>query len=164
MIKVIWALSAACIGGLIGIKLKIPAGGLIGSMVAVGFLQICKFELNLPVQFRMTGEILVGGAIGLGFTREIFLSLRKLIFPSLLIMVSVVIFGIIVGLLIYKTTCLDLVTSIYASSPGGITNMTIMSDSLGGDSKVVATMQLIRLISLIFFLPPIIKYILKLGI
>lgn len=164
MAKVILTVAAAFCGGWLGIRLKIPAGGLIGAMLAVGVLQINKAEAEMPMYFRLIGEILVGGAIGLGFTRDFLGSLRELILPSVVIMISVVVFGVLIGLLIHKTTNLDLVTSIFASSPGGITNMTIISGSLGANSKVVAVMQLIRLISLIFLLPLIIKLLAKMGL
>lgn len=148
-------------GGLIGIKSKLPAGGLIGAMLAVGFIQIYGLEVRMPVEFRQISEIIIGGFIGLSFTGEFAANLRSLIIPALLISGSVLVFGIVMGFLIHKITGLDLVTAIFAGSPGGITNMTIISNSLGADSRVVAAMQLVRLICLILGLPIACKYLLK---
>jgi uncharacterized membrane protein AbrB (regulator of aidB expression) len=66
-------------------------------MTAVGALQICNIETNIPSYLRSIGEILIGGAIGLGFTRTFLISFRQLLLPSFIIMISVIIFGVIVG-------------------------------------------------------------------
>lgn len=156
-------LLAAVCGGVIARSLKIPAGGLIGSMLAVGILQVNQVEVRLPVNLRLIGEIFIGGTIGLSFTSSFIKNLKSLLIPAVFIMIAVVAFGVVVGLIMYKVTNLDIVTSIFASSPGGITNMTVIANSLGADSKVVTVMQLVRLISLVFLLPIITKLLTKLG-
>lgn len=161
MKSILSTLVVAFCGGLIGIKSKLPAGGLIGAMLAVGFVQIYGLEVKMPVEFRQMSEIIIGGFIGLGFTGEFLANLRGLFIPALLISISVSVFGLAMGFLIHRITDLDLVTSIFAGSPGGITNMTIISNSLGADSRVVAALQLIRLICLILVLPLVCKYLLK---
>lgn len=148
-------------GGLTFASLGIPAGGLIGAMLTVGVYKIFSLNGVVHSSTRLIGEIIVGSAIGLGFTRGLIGQFRHLLLPSLIIMVSVITFGVVTGVLLHKLTDIDLITSIFASSPGGITNMTLISDSMGADSQIVALMQFVRLISLIIVLPILTRVICK---
>ena len=63
--NIISTLLIAAAGGLIGIRLKIPAGALIGAMLAVAAFKIGTGKGELPITFRLGAQIVVGGMIGL---------------------------------------------------------------------------------------------------
>lgn len=159
--KIIYTLIIAIIGGLIGMKLKIPAGALIGSMIFVAIFNICCEKGELPANFRVVAQILVGGLIGLSFSRESLIGLKELIGPAILLTVGLLVFCILLGYLISKFTGMDLMTALFSSAPGGLSEMTLISEAYGADISKVILLQLTRMILVITVLPFIIGFLSK---
>ncbi|SHJ53284.1 AbrB family transcriptional regulator [Paramaledivibacter caminithermalis] len=157
MDRIIYTLLIAGAGGYIGIKLRIPAGALIGSMAFVAIYNIYTEQGNIPTNFKLVAQIVVGGMIGLNFTMETISGLKKLIVPALILVVGLTLFSICLGFIIHRLTGLDLVTSLFSCSPGGLTDMTLISEAYGAQTHKVALLHLIRLITVITVLPMAIK-------
>ncbi len=160
MDKLFPTLLFAAIGGILGDKIKLPAGALIGAMVAVGAYNIFGNQAYMPPQFRLGIQILAGAMIGLQINQETLSGLKMLLVPALIMIVSVMAICFTAGFLMYKFTGLDLTTALFASAPGGMTEMSLAADSLGANAPQVALLQLIRLLSVIIILPFLVRFIL----
>lgn len=158
MEKIFYTLIVAGIGGLIALKLKIPAGAFVGSMLAVAAFNITTGKGHIPLNFKLVAQMCVGGIIGLNFTLETIKDLKELIFPALVLMIGLMLFSILLGFIISKTTGLDLTTALFSSAPGGVADMTILSEAYGADTPKVALLHLVRLITVITVLPVVIKF------
>lgn len=155
-------LLVAFAGGLIGLRLRIPAGALIGSILASAIYNIVFSKGYIPLNFRLTAQMVVGGYIGLSFTRTSLLQMKNNIVPILIMVVGMFVFCIVLGLIIHKVTDIDLVTSMLGTAPGGLTEMAIIGDFLGADIALVATMHIIRISSIVLFLPTVISKVIQL--
>ncbi|MCR1898830.1 AbrB family transcriptional regulator [Irregularibacter muris] len=161
MEKLMLTLLAAGAGGLLGIKLKIPAGAMIGSMFAVALLNIFTDKGYIPGNFKLVAQMVIGGLIGLRFTKESFYELRELIFPTIILVIGLTTLCVITGYIVYRFTDLDLVTALFSTAPGGLADTTIIAEAYGADVKKVALMHLMRLITVITLLPLVIRYIIE---
>ncbi len=160
--RIVYTILVAVTGGVVGVKLKIPAGALIGAMLAVAIYNIGLGEATIPLKVKMFGQMLVGGAIGLSFTRESFFNLKNLIVPSIILVVCLMLFSVLMGIIIHKIAGIDLVTAMFSAAPGGIADMTLIGGEYGGDQSIIVSMHLVRLISVIVFLPQVIDFVNKL--
>lgn len=158
MKKILYTLAVAFAGGYGGILLKIPAGALIGAMFAVGAFNMYTGKGKIPGSFKTLSQIAVGGIIGLNFTVETLGSLKYLIAPALLLVLGLMLYCIFLGFIIHKLTGLDLITSLFSTSPGGLADTSIISDAYGADTPKVAMLHLVRLITVISLLPAIIGW------
>jgi len=156
--KIIYTFALAFAGGYAGIILKIPAGALIGAMFAVGLFNMHTGKGNIPNSFRTLSQITVGGIIGLNFTAETLSSLKYLFAPALILVLGLMLYCILLGFIIHKLSGLDLITSLFSTSPGGLADTAIISDAYGADTPKVALLHLVRLISVISLLPAIIGW------
>lgn len=159
MDKIIYTLIIAAIGGYVGIKLKIPAGAMIGAMVFVAIYNIKTSQGYIPRDFKLVAQVVVGAMLGLNFNMESILALKKLILPSIVLVVGLTVFSLLLGILIHKITGLDLVTALFSSSPGGLTDMSLLSEAYGAQTHIVALMHLIRLTTVITIFPILIKFL-----
>lgn len=159
MEKLIYTLIVGAIGGYAGIKLKIPAGAMIGSMISVGIYNIFTKNGYVPSNLKIIAQIVIGSIIGLNFTMDSILGLKKLIVPSIILVIGLTLFSVLLGLIIYKFTGLDLSTALFSSAPGGLTDMTIMSEEFGAQTHIVALLHLIRLTTVLTVLPLVIKFL-----
>jgi len=79
-----WTLLAAFAGGYVGVKLKIPAGALIGALVATVAIRFLSTKASeIPYIFSFLGQVFIGLIIGAGVTLELFDNLSKCWFPWL---------------------------------------------------------------------------------
>ena len=161
MEKTLITLIIAGIGGLIGLKLKIPAGALIGAMAAVSAFNIISGNSHIPINLKIAAQIILGGIIGLNINMEAVRGLKTVIVPGLILVAVLFVFSLIAGIIISKTTGVDLVTALFSCSPGGLSEMTIIADSYGADVSKVVLIHLIRILSVILFFPIVITFFAK---
>ncbi len=162
MDKVIITLVVAFIGGYIGIKLKMPAGALLGAMLAVAIANLgFGFVGQIPKDFRTVAQIVVGGILGLSITRSTVAELRTMLVPAIVLVFSMIGLSLIAGYILHRVTGWDLATAFFSSSPGGMTEMTLTSMSFGADTPKVALLQLMRMLSIVSFMPLVLKIVLR---
>lgn len=147
--------------GLIGYILKVPAGAMTFSMIAVGALNIFWSRGYMPINIRRLTQVLAGILIGERMTFESLIALKDVIIPAFILLIGIIIVNLCIGLFISRTSGLELITSLFASTPGGVADMAIIAEDLGADAPKVAVLQLARYVCVIAIFPIIIKYICK---
>ena len=163
MIRLLITLLAGSAGGLAGMKLRLPAGPLIGSMLAVGIYNCLGFQAFIPPQARIGSQIIIGCILGLNLNRNTFMQLRSVIKPALVITVSLLICGLTIGFILFKFFGFDMYTAFLCSSAGGgVAELSILAASMGGDGPKVAVLHLIRMITVVAAVPMILHGVEKL--
>lgn len=152
------------IGGIFALKLKLPAGAMVGSMVFVAIFNILTGEAYFPQNVRIITQIAAGAFIGAGINRRDILDLKNMIKPAILMVSSMIIMDVILGFIMHKLTNLDLITSLFACAPGGLMDMSLVSADLGADASKVAILQMVRLMCVFTVLTPIIKHVSSLDL
>ena len=151
----------AIISSLICIRLKVNGGAIIGSMVASGIYCATGHSYPFPKFLRNALQVFTAAFTGLKLTRDVLRMLPVLGVPILCVMSCIVIFAIGIGLLVYKISGIDRATCMLASTPGGLSEMSLLSEDLGADTVKIASMQTVRMFSVVLFFPPIISLIMK---
>ena len=148
-------------GGLLLMRLKAPAGALVGSMFAVVlFFVVTGIELTYYPVLRIVAQVLSGMVIGLGFSRSNLAMLKQMVKPLLLLVASMVVVNITFAFIMYGVTPLDLNTSLFATGLGGVADLALIAIDFKADMEVVALLQLSRLVTVVLLFPPIIRSLL----
>lgn len=159
MIIFIWFLitiTVGLVGGLVALKLKIPVGGILGSMLAVIILNIVSGDKAVFYEeVKVIIQLFVGATIGCKVGRSEIKGFKKLFVPILIIFPMMLVYNLIFGTLIYKTGELDIFTSFYSVTPGGITDIAIIAEEMGADAGVVGVVHAIRVLICSVLLPPL---------
>ena len=153
MTRLLMTLLVGSIGGLAGYLLGIPAGALLGSMIAVGIYNCLGFQAFMPAQIRIAAQIIVGCFLGLNLNRNAFMELRTVIVPALIINAMMLIWGTMTGFLVFKFCKIDMHTSFLSSAAGGRIELVLMSTSLGGDGPKVALLHTVRALAVVSTMP-----------
>ena len=155
-------LSIALIAGYLGLKLKIPAGGIIFSLIAVGGVKLLsRMETGpIPGFLNLIPQAALGLFIGTQFTNRVLEEVSKMwgyIFISVLVLFVT---GIILAVVYAKMNLLNPPTAYLSTSPGALTGMIFMSlDVKEVNAPVVAIFHLIRMSSLVLTGPIMLKAI-----
>jgi uncharacterized protein len=147
----------AIAAGWIGYKLKIPAGTITFSMIAVGALNVFSNRGYIPVSMIRITQIFAGILIGETMTYGDVVTLKGIILPAFILLFGIIIINLMIGLLVSKSGSLELITSLLASAPGGLTDIALIAKDLGADVPKVAIFQLARHVSVIVIFPILIK-------
>lgn len=149
----------AALGGMIGRKLKLPAGTMLGALLFTVLYNLLFERAYVPADFRPWMQILSGILLGAGIQRRDVRELRHLVVPSIIMIVDMVILNLIFGLLIYRFSSLDLATSLLATAPGGMSDMALIAADLGGQSLPVTLLHLVRQLSIFMLLPLLLPWL-----
>ncbi len=153
-------LAIGLIGGLIAINLHIPAGFMIGAMVTVGISRLVFLNLGTaPRIYGEIGKILVGTFIGATFDRQVLAQLGSLLLPTAVAMLALIAMGLALGWVLSKIAGLDVPTALFSLTPGGLPEMTAVAQEVGADSRVVVTLQFLRLVSVVILVPLLLRLV-----
>jgi membrane AbrB-like protein len=139
------------IGAIVGYRLPVPAGILVGTLVTVGVGGGAVALLGLPhltVPPGINGllQILLGMLVGFRMTREELREGVRALLPASLLAVVIISASVGAALVAVSVTSLDPVTALFAAAPGGLTEMTAVGASFGADGAAVASVQLVRVL------------------
>ncbi len=153
------SLAVGTVGGLIGHRLKIPAGPLLGAMVFTALFNLATDQVYVYGFVRTVLLILTGVMVGGHLTRRDVAQLRKIVLPTLIMLAGMVIMNLCCGLAIYLLSGLDLVTALFSTAPGGVTDIVVVSEEFGANTAYVAVLHFVRIFVIFFVMPTAIKKI-----
>ena len=136
---------------MLALRTGIPAAPLAGALLGAGLVS-------------MSGrlEIAIGTVIGTGLTAGALVELRQLWRPALLITITLVLTGLVVGLWCSRLLGIDPVVALLGAAPGGISGMSLVGAEFGAGAAVAA-LHAVRLITVLVVLPLVVRLVLPVG-
>ena len=158
-VKIILTVLCALFIGILFFRLGIPGGMLVGALFGVGFYNIITQSAYMPSDVKIVSQIIIGAYIGCMVKKSDLKRLPHIIIPFLVIMVTFLILNIIIGLIVYMITPMDMITSLLCVMAGGVADTPLIAMDMNADAAKVATMQFVRLITGLGFMPTIIVWV-----
>ncbi len=146
MIEIALTAATAIAGGFIGKRLRLPAGFMLGALLAAGLLKILWPAASFPADARVIAQIIAGAYIGMTVTRKSLQELRQMLLPSFVLFTGISIIALISGFAVFWLSDLALTTALLSTVPGGIVDMSMISLEFGAQPQIVAALQLERLV------------------
>ena len=164
--QVILTMSITTLSALVALRLRIPAGPLLLTMIAGAILNSTGLvEFRLPYIFQICASILVGWFVGLGFNRALLLSsIRKLhwLFLSAFLLIGLCAFF---AWTLYRFAGCDPLTAYLATTPGGLDSVILlaMGSHTHTDVPFVVAAQTLRLFLVILTGPIVARFICRMA-
>lgn len=157
--RILLTFAIGAVGGIIGYKLKIPAGAMIGSLIAVAAFNTLWGPLGkMPSHVMVAVQIILGSALGLSFTRGAMGDLKNAWLPALIIAGAYLLTSIMVAFIVARVTGWDLLTSMFSAVPGGLSDVVAVAQTIEGVKPLdVMVMHSVRLAMVLLSLPLIVK-------
>ena len=126
--------------------LHLPAALLLGAMLGAILVAIGEGTPRITRCAFVAAQGIVGCLVARSITSEILVSLRAgwLLFISVTVVVILACSGM--GWILARKKILPGTTAVWGCSPGGAAVMTLMSEAHGGDMRLVAVMQYLRVV------------------
>ena len=157
---VLVTLCVAGVGGFFGQWLHIPAGAMLVPMLLGSVLHSSGLtDIYLPFWLQACASVLLGWYVGLGFNRELLVSVFRML-PRLLLS-TVLLIGLCCGSAWLMTEILhtDPLTAYLSTSPGGLDSVILIAMGSQADVPFVVAVQTLRLFLVILTGPSIARFI-----
>lgn len=164
VLKLCLTFLVAFVGAKVALKLKVPAGAMIGSLFFVSIFSVFTGMGYFPISVKTMTQAVAGAFIGISVQRKDIQELKQIILPSLFFLVGIFVISLGMGYTMFRFTSVDAPTSFLACVPAGIMDISLISHDLGANGPEVAVLQIVRLIVAIGITPMISKSIItRLG-
>ena len=148
------------VGGVLGAKLKIPAGALIGAMLTIIlFKMTMKMHWEIPKGFTFALQVFLGIMVGATFQPELLHVMKKIALPVIISCVVLVGAGILMAAVFAKLGLLDFGTAYLGTSPGAMSALIVMALDSGAQPMLVVCFHFFRVVFVILTAPLIFKWI-----
>jgi membrane AbrB-like protein len=159
----IFCFAVALIGALVALRLRLPAGALIGPLILAAVLTgTGAVHRVTPPEFpREAAFTLIGLAIGLRFTRQAIVRMGRLL-PTVLLFVVALIAA--TGLLAWglsAVTSIDVLDAYLATTPGGINAVLVVAFASGAHTGFVFAVQTLRLFVMVLAAPALVRWVVR---
>lgn len=154
MIPLWLVMPIAVLGGAVATGLGIPAGAMIGALVAVAAANLLSGRSSrVPPKLVFAGRGLLGTVIGSAINRQTLELLGNAILPTFILSIGLLASCVALGFITARLAKLDRATTLCSLMPGGMGEMTSIASDLGADVRVVAALHVLRLIVILLVVP-----------
>ncbi len=151
-------LGLGLLGGLLGAKLKIPAGALIGAMLAIiCFKLFLKVHWEIPRNFTFVLQVFTGIMVGASFQPELIPAMKKIAIPVMLSCVVLVGTGVILAIVFTRLGLIDIGTAYLGTSPGAMSTISVLALESQAQPMLVVCFHFIRVVFVVLTAPLIFK-------
>ncbi len=151
-------LCVGTLGGFCGSKLKIPAGTLVGAMLAVILTKmVLKSYWEIPKEFSFVIQILLGVMVGATYNPSIIKTLSKIALPVVASTVVLIVVGIILSIIFTKLGLLDIGTAYLGTSPGAMSALIPLAFDSQAEAPIIVCFHFFRVVFIVLTAPIIFK-------
>jgi membrane AbrB-like protein len=159
ILSAVGVVGAGVAGGLLGIRLRLPAGallgGLVGSLLALSVLPGAVPAVDPSV--RRWLQIAVGITLGSRVRPDTLPNVRRASRAAFLVVLAALLGALGGAWLVQRAAGLEWGTALLAATPGGMPEMVLIALALDRPVDVVTTVQLVRVVVTLLITLPLIR-------
>jgi uncharacterized protein len=147
-------------GGVAFYLIGAPLPWMLGSLTAVALVAVAGGRWLMPAPVRDFARPVVGILAGSAFTPEVVASVGEWWGAIVFVAIYTLIVSAL-GWLFFRKLCrLDPVTAYFASTPGGLGELTLLGGALGGSMRALVTIHSVRIVAVVFSVPFFLQWLL----
>ena len=139
----------------------IPMAWMLGSLFLASILSSLhlkglKFQggkIGLHPFWPQVGQLILGIQLGQHFDVSILDTMEKNFFIIVIMLVSSIALAILSGIILWRFSSVNMMTSLFGTTPGGISAMPTIADEVGANAFIVSIIQTIRVLLVVSLIP-----------
>jgi hypothetical protein len=160
-IRLVFTLVLATIGGMLFRWLGISGGALTGAMIFVASFGILTEKTFFPPTVRTFIQIFAGAYIGAQMNASSLVTIRTLLFPLIGLCAGLAIFTYLMAVLLSKCSKFDMLSCMLMSTPGGLSEMTLLADEFDCNVPRIVVVHTLRVMVVISLFPTLLAEVMK---
>lgn len=155
---VVGALALGAVGGGLFVLIGLPLPWMLGAMAATTAASMAGLRIAVPQWLRQPMIGVLGAMLGSSFTPELLESVA-LWLPSLSALpLYIAVVGALILAYFRRFAGFDPASAYFAAMPGGLSEMIIVGDRMGGDPRGIALAHGVRILLVVFSVPFVAGY------
>lgn len=147
------ALAVGVGAGYLCSRIGTPIPWMLGPLFALAIVRICGVDIVAPPPSRYLGQWIIGTSLGLYFTPYVLREVAGLWWLLVAGALFAIALGYVSGVALARMAGFDRTTGIFASVPGGATEMAILGERFGGRMDRIAAAQSMRILIVVGIVP-----------
>ncbi|MBS4208175.1 AbrB family transcriptional regulator [Bacillus sp. FJAT-50079] len=144
----------------------ISIGWMVGSLFAAGILSVWRpswliKDVNaaiIPKQWMFFGQWILGVELGQKINTNVLnIFMENWLFVCIILLVSVL-FSLLSGMILWRFSQTDMLTSLIGTAPGGISYLPVFAEEVGANIATVSIIQIVRVLLVIGTMPFLVFY------
>jgi len=154
MERILLVILAGSGGGLLAQRMHFPGGAIVGAMLGSGLAAIIiPGRFVIPSHISTLIQITLGITLGMSFDRSSLELIPKIIPLAMVSTFVLVILTIFMAYVAQRLGIVDSATALFGLSPGGMSGMSLMAQSEGYRTDIVAMLHTFRIFTLFLVVP-----------
>lgn len=150
---VLAALALAVAGGGLFHLLGVPLPWMLGPMLATTIASMAGATITVPAAWRTPSIVVLGLLLGSSFTADMVAGMGRWV-PSLAALpVYIVVIGLLALVYLRAVARIDPLSAYFCATPGGLGEMMILGDRMGGDMRLISLVHATRILLVVFIVP-----------
>jgi membrane AbrB-like protein len=159
-VNIVATAAVAVAGGALFERMNVPAGAMVGAMVATAAVNVAGSQVALvPGWARFLAFVLLGWAIGEAVTRGTLAELGRSALPLLFIVAALLVVGGALAAIAVAAGWMDSTTAFLAASPGALSQMSALAAAMGANAPLVAAVHTVRVVAIILVAPVVARMV-----
>jgi membrane AbrB-like protein len=146
------------VSGALASWVALPLPWMLGPLVAMAIAKILGVQLEAPQGGRQVGQLIIGCALGLYFTPVVTEAILLHADLMLLAAALTIVLGYVCGFFLARASGVDMTSALFASTPGGASEMAVLGERYGARLDKVALAQSMRILLVVVTIPAILTY------
>lgn len=156
LVHILLIYSGAFLCGLVASWIRFPLPWMFGAMIFASVVRLLDRPVEIPLQTRQIGQVLIASSVGLSFTPEAVGAMSDLLIPMIGAALATIALGFVVAASLMRMTGVDVVTAALAAIPMGPVESAVLARRHGVIPGPVVFAQTLRIIALVTLIPPVI--------
>jgi uncharacterized protein len=148
-------------GGFLLSLTGLSVGWMLGTMMLLGFLSVQRPALFAQVMpqrglhpiWKQIGQLLLAVQVGQQMTGSVVEIFATAWLPVTVVLVLSLVTSVLLGLFLWRYSGDSLLTSLYAITPGGVSNMPTIAQEVGANAITVSIVQTMRILLVVSIIP-----------
>jgi uncharacterized protein len=149
------------IGGFLLSLTGLGIGWMIGTIVLAAFLsfrqptwlEITSVPNGLPSSWLKVGQLLLAVELGRNINLSVLQTFSQNWLTITIMLLLSIVFSLISGVILWKFSQSDMLTSFFATAPGGVATMPGIAEEVGANTAVVSIIQTMRIFLVVLTIP-----------
>ena len=154
-------IAISAIGGLLLSLTGLSIGWMLGTLMAAMLLSFTKPEFaggkGIPKYWLNIGQCILGIELGQKINVSVLTVFQKDWAVIVIMLLLSIIFSLLSGVILWKFSKTDMLTSFFSTAPGGLSAMPGIAEEVGANTAVVSVLQTMRVFLVIFIIPIVVS-------
>jgi membrane AbrB-like protein len=129
------------------------------SILRPAFLHVPHTQKGIPKYWLYIGQCILGIELGQKVNTSVLYIFKENWSTISIMLLLSIIFSLLSGLVLWKYSKLDMLTSFFATAPGGLSSIPGIAEEVGANTGVVSIIQAMRVFFVIITIPVIISFL-----